>query len=209
MVVNDLRILDYNNIIYCGMRTYTVGTPEAIWAMPLRPQVESNIEPERGKLRAKLTWSSLKLTWSSLPARSQLLLRLWPAVCYTVSVIWIPMVMIYRMVRFPIWPVVSDTEEDGWGYGHLILSIRCDPRIESLETNLSFMIPMEQSWILISLRDIRRLMCGQKWNSFARLWVYFICRRYMRHEAARGCHEHRLTREEMNSSWISSTYLET
>ena len=30
MVVNDLRILDYNNIIYCGMRTYTVGTPEAI-----------------------------------------------------------------------------------------------------------------------------------------------------------------------------------
>ena len=59
MVVNELRVLDY--IIYCGMRTYTVDTPEAIWAMPLRPQVESNIEPERGKLRAKPIWSSLSL----------------------------------------------------------------------------------------------------------------------------------------------------
>ena len=88
---------------------------------------------------AHMKLPKLTCIWSSLLARSQLLLRLLPAVCYTVSVIWIPMVMIYRMVRFPIWP--GSTEEDWWGYGHLILSIRCDPRIESLETNLSFMIP--------------------------------------------------------------------
>ena len=118
------------------------------------------LSPRGGSSEPDANMKLPKLTciWSSLLARSQLLLRLLPAVCYTVSVIWIPMVMIYRMVRFPIWPVVSDTEEDGWEYGHLILSIRCDPRIESLESNLSFMIPMEQSWILVSLRDIRRLM---------------------------------------------------